>query len=588
MNISSKSLGRAFAGLWMVYIIACVLYRLLFYRNSTLDNLQFIGIFMVVLSGILVLITKRRIYEYRVNFLDVGMLFAFVFLLFRGLLTLPILSILTWASLLLFYFVIRCIGRAVDGWLFIVLTMLTLVILLSLGYAQYGKLFPSGSPYFEVTGPYSNPALYSGYLSLLFCFLFVAIDTKLFVVKSWVYWLVCILFSLLFIQLDSRASGVALAVGILYYLFFYKLKWWSIARFYKVAGVLGIMCLLVSIASVKYHERPDSVQGRFLIWKVAFTMVKEKPFLGWGVDGMRRHYMNAQADYLKARGSDKEKTLAGNNYLTYNEPLRIAVEYGLVGAAVYFLLVYLVIFKFTPRNEFEIAFKGVLLTYITLGCFSYPTFNYPALFWLALVTALFGNQRSGNWTLKLIPIIPIRYVRLGGGILVVAGLLVTCWQWNVYNRFSKILSVPINNKVGRKVDLIALGQLKLGLSAEEKFWAVYAHQLYLDGQYINCFQALKKWEDCHPVNELFILWGDCLRELKAYDEAVEKYKYAHDLVPSRQRARVHLALLYKKIGARANGDRIARGVLNEQVKVYGFETYELHQELKEAFNIKPN
>ena len=62
--------------------------------------------------------------------------------------------------------------------------------------------------------------------------------------------------------------------------------------------------------------------------------------------------------------------------------------------------------------------------------------------------------------------------------------------------------------------------------------------------------------------------------------------YAHYMVPSRQRARVRIALLDLKTGNYTDGLRIAKSVLSEHLDVYGFETYELHKELKEKFNLK--
>ncbi len=55
------------------------------------------------------------------------------------------------------------------------------------------------------------------------------------------------------------------------------------------------------------------------------------------------------------------------------------------------------------------------------------------------------------------------------------------------------------------------------------------------------------------------------------------------MVPSSQQARGRLVLLYKEMGKYEEAYRLACELLTEQVKDYGFETFELHQKLKKEF-----
>lgn len=55
------------------------------------------------------------------------------------------------------------------------------------------------------------------------------------------------------------------------------------------------------------------------------------------------------------------------------------------------------------------------------------------------------------------------------------------------------------------------------------------------------------------------------------------------MVPSRQKARYKLALMYYQQKRISEANRLANEVLTEKVKVYGFETYEMHRELRRIF-----
>ena len=66
-------------------------------------------------------------------------------------------------------------------------------------------------------------------------------------------------------------------------------------------------------------------------------------------------------------------------------------------------------------------------------------------------------------------------------------------------------------------------------------------------------------------------------------EAETAYWAAHFMVPSRQKARYKLALMYYQQKRISEANRLANEVLTEKVKVYGFETYEMHRELRRIF-----
>lgn len=86
-----------------------------------------------------------------------------------------------------------------------------------------------------------------------------------------------------------------------------------------------------------------------------------------------------------------------------------------------------------------------------------------------------------------------------------------------------------------------------------------------------------------PTPGLLMIKGDCLKKKNQWKEAENAYKLAADMMPSLQAPRGKLAFLYNETGRRKEALAIAHEILTEDVKVYGFDTFRLHRELKRIF-----
>lgn len=90
-------------------------------------------------------------------------------------------------------------------------------------------------------------------------------------------------------------------------------------------------------------------------------------------------------------------------------------------------------------------------------------------------------------------------------------------------------------------------------------------------------------EEKFPSPDLLLMKGDYLKEKGLWREAETAYKLAAYMVPTLQIPRGKLAFLYNEIGRKKEAVEIAREILTEHVKVYGFDTFKLHRELKKIF-----
>ncbi|WP_257670208.1 O-antigen ligase family protein [Parapedobacter tibetensis] len=458
-----------------------------------------------------------------------------------------------------------------------------LSILSGHGYLQYGGAVSSNNLYFTITGPYSNPAIMAGLMALLLSFLCGMLLFKVVKGRCRHVFLFAIVFALpVFILLDARAAWLAYLVGTGYLVYRRYLTPYKCRGMHLMLMLVGMFCVIGAGAWGLYQKRTASADGRLLVWKIAWGMVQEKPLFGHGAQGFASQYMHHQARYFEQERPMDERLLAGNNVLAYNEPLRIAVEYGLIGLSGYLATVSFLLWGFRPQVPMGYVLKGVLLAFLAYGLFSYPQQQYAMLAWMTVIWSAACGLPGQKALTTAMPIIAVPVQRLALGLLLLAGLSAIL---HLHRRYA-MLHVLLKGRVKDTAEVKDfLGRNMAYLAGDQLYLSWYGRELYQTGQYADCIALLKRWVPKMPHSDHYILWGDCLRETGDLEGAESRYRYATRMVPSRQAARGRLAMLYKVQGRDAEGMALARQVLEEPVKVYGFDTYELHRSLRESFDI---
>ncbi|MDP3784893.1 MAG: O-antigen ligase family protein [bacterium] len=197
-----------------------------------------------------------------------------------------------------------------------------LFVLAGLGenfYALFQKLGYLASPQggFRVDGTVGNPTYLAAYLTFVsFVSLFLWQNSRQFLLK--LFYAAIALFSLLMIYFTATRGAVLglLGAGVLAslsYLIFEKVGARPEAIFYKKLAALFLL-LLILVPSVLWYSRSSdfvaknpvlarlsstsfterTILSRFLIWRLAFEGVKERPLLGWGPENFNavfaKHY----------------------------------------------------------------------------------------------------------------------------------------------------------------------------------------------------------------------------------------------------------------------------------------------------------
>ncbi|MCD8262182.1 MAG: O-antigen ligase family protein [Bacteroides sp.] len=461
------------------------------------------------------------------------------------------------------------------------LFLLTGCLSLSLyGYLQLGGWVTSGNPYFLITGPYKNPSVFAGIMVMLWVVPAAKVITglryrrynRLFMGSL----VILDISAPLVVLSGSRASWLALLVAFLYLVStVYKPRirygwrtclWVLLLGGVTLGGLYGL-----------YTIKKDSADGRLLIWKVSLEMIREKPLTGFGPGGFTAHYMHYQARYLQEKGSDRDQWVAGSNHLAYNEPVRIWVEYGVVGVLIYIALVVGVLF-IPGRRLRNYTLKGVVVAYLVWGLFNFPAQVVLMQGMLVITLALLSRGVKPICLIK-------RKISLAGSIGLI--FLIACMALQQYCLSLSYTAYQESVKSGRSYEeeelMDQLAALEPALRYEPGYWVFYCSTLNRLQKDALLLEKTVYWEESFSAPVVWLMRGDVYLRGEQYKEAERCYGIAHFMSPVRQAARGRLVWLYRAMGEEKRARQLAAAILSEKVKVYGFDTYILHQKLRQAF-----
>lgn len=458
--------------------------------------------------------------------------------------------------------------------------LITIVILSVTGYLQLFDILPSYHPVFTLTGPYANPNIYAGVLSLLLSIpltvlLSYPIQNKLSARLRAVTASICFIAFPLIVLSNCRASWIAIlaVVGyMIYHRYTFTIRW----------RIITITLIILSIYGF-YQLKPDSANGRILIWKVTARMIQDKPLTGFTPSGLIANYMHYQADYLKETSNIQEKWLADNNHSIYNEPLRWTATYGIAGLLVYLCIVYLILL-YRPRDICSLAAKMMCISSLAWGLFSYPEQTYPIQLLTIIALAKMSNKQS-----KILLQIPSALSKCSRVFILFTiiwmgakGVIMYQNHKELFNLSQNAIKLPVQQLLAR------LSRLETTMKKETVFWPYYCYTLDRLRQDSLLLSKIGNWERLYPSTHTYILKGDVLFRTGKLQEAENAYRIASNMVPSHQKARYKLVLLYHRQGRIYEAKQIAQEILSEKIKNYSFETYEIHRELQKILEIQIN
>jgi O-antigen ligase len=519
-------------------------------------------------------------------------------------------------GLIFLYFIIRFNSKK-D-----ILALFTAISLSGLFLAVYGligliALYPPSNSYI-ITGGFQNSGPYAGYLSIAgsvsFGMYLFSTQLKEQLIYSWhtgsnqklhscLTWLLNVfplaaLASILIMLAGthSRAAWTALLAGFAL-LILYKEKNRLSNLFQKEhvqstplkALIITLLSLLSALGFYKlYLLKPDSADGRLLIWKVSSNMIKESPFFGVGLDQFKAKYMNAQAAYFDKVKDTAEMRIADNTYYAFNEILQLVVENGLIALLLFIITAALCI---TSKVEKENRYLKVICLSVALGVFCFGMFSYPMQILpikmvLTLIIALLANLDKDKIT--LLPLsqfsIQTRWLISLKTFSFCIGVILINW---IFYETSRLRTGFKNWQYG--LTAYDLGEYQKSIYYLKKSYPIlnqdgdflmnYGKALALNGDNYEAkikLQRAKLYLN-HAILETTL--GDVHKSLKEYGASERAYKRAASMVPNRFYPEYLMVKLYQEINEKDRAYKKAKDIVQKDVKISSAAVKEILQEM---------
>ena len=436
--------------------------------------------------------------------------------------------------------------------------LLTIVAFLCFCQAIYGiaqalGLCSSRFSY-QVVGSFDNPA------GLVAC-LCVGIPCCIYLFRvserKWMKWataLMAMLISVAIVLSESRTGVLAgIFVPVACWLFTAVKKQW-----YRVAIIgLGIMLL-----PLMYIVKKDSADGRLLMWRCSWEMIKESPLYGHGIGSIEVHYMDYQAEWLSKHPDSSLSSLADNVKSVFNEYLAIGIRFGVIGWLVLIGWSWLMVhcYRKSPSEEGRCALMS-LATIGVLACFSYPL-TYPFT-WIVLVLDCYVLFHRA-YPLSLLKDRKnrriIAFMLIAGSGLLLYGVAKRTYAEKKWGQAANV------SKRGKEF-LSDYRSLLSELGNEPYFLYNYAVELYMEGHHEKALLIAKRCRKFWADYDLELLQGELLVELERHEEAEHHFLHASRMCPVRFVPLHQLYQLYKNTGCEQKARQMGETILNKPVKV---------------------
>ena len=271
------------------------------------------------------------------------------------------------------------------------------LLLSAYGLLQYYGCVPSRHYAFPITGTYENPAGFAAVQAALFPFaLALCMDKERNSLIRWLAGLTAVACALTITLSGSRAGLLAICAAAAV-VFAFKTKVLSILKTHKWLWIVLTFVAVIS-SILLYRVKAGSANGRLFIWSICWDMIKERPLFGYGIGGIEKHYMDAQATYFSIHPDSQYVMLADNVTHPFNEYIKLTVNYGLVGLTIALYLLALTIKRLlNSRENVKVIGLAVTASVFVMCQFSYP-FHYAAVWFISAIAIIpaFFSESEGN------------------------------------------------------------------------------------------------------------------------------------------------------------------------------------------------
>lgn len=459
---------------------------------------------------------------------------------------------LLWGSVVIIYMIIRCIGIRGKYMLFACIALSGFIQSLW-GWGQYMGWVESNHIHFSVTGSFLNPGPFSGYVGA--CFLLLCgFITKSCQKRNRLFnlFLLPVALSMLGILVVafSRAAWLASLIALC----------WLIIRVHKrrTSFLLYSVLFLFACSIGLYHLKRESADARLFIWKVGSDLFCQSPIVGQGSGSFASGYMYLQAEYFEGHPESSYALKAADNTHAFNEYLRIACEYGMIGL-VLFVLPFIVSIRQDHTQEASCFLNPTLLYLGVFSLFSYSLQVTPLVLLLTCIVAAYSSKPLfvySRWILYLLILI-----------LLCIGVYVAHHNWRKSTQIERLLH-QYEHSASPAIAEELFGYY-LQSKNDREYVAACAMLFYKNGLYTKAEVVLKQASTLFPSSRILYDLGNCYYALHQYEEAEQALLTSSHMVPSHILPQYYLFRYYAETGQQSKAIECGRQILYRSFKQEG-------------------
>jgi O-antigen ligase len=445
------------------------------------------------------------------------------------------------------------------------------------GFLQFFNLLSSNNPNFQITGSFENPAGFASVLAIGFPIGLFLIPKAKKVESYLVFTSLATLGFAVFLS-GSRVGILSIFISSVVFFFFQKNSWSRLKqfKFYKLFSVLAVM-LVIIVVFYFYHQKKDSADGRFLIWKVTSEMIIDKPLFGHGYGSFQLKYMNYQADYFKKNPNSDFAILADDVKQPFNEFIKVAVEFGIVGLFISLLLIVFLFWKIiNSKNEDRHLVISGLIAFLVLACFSYPLY-YIAV-WILLA----------NYLSTLLPTTTIEIKNSKTSALLRSTIIIACFffifQIIIQIRSEiKWKSIAMKSLAGNTEEMLPEYEKLYSKTLKQNpfFLYNYGAELNFVGRYNKSIKILSECQTYFNDYDTQMLLADNYYHIGKTAKSLQTYQIASNMIPCRFLPLYQIFQIYKDSGKKNIARKYAKEIVNKKVKIPSLVVNSIKEEASE-------
>lgn len=456
------------------------------------------------------------------------------------------------------------------------------------------------SGFFKVVGTLYNPNQYAAFISPavpIGIALYIS-EKKLFAKRLTLAMVLSIIFILPVTFMRSAWLGVMIGAGV-FALLKYRNKltnYFYGKKFRILTALVSLIVLLCGIVFLLYKLRPASADARILVWQVTKQMIADKPILGFGFGNYGVHYMGYQAKFFQLPQNVKNYAMvAGNMKIADNDFVQIAAELGIVGIAVFFMLLFLIYTKSYERlrhdglsqtsENYLIGTVSSMTIFLVISFFSFPLHIAPTaltfFYLLAIISAIAGSGKN----IEKQELNPSRWNKWVGRFISVAMVAIMVFvSWDIPQRVSSYkvwdnaFTLSLNSDYSDAISMYKSVYSKLNDNG--KFHFMLGGTYVTAGMYKEGISELERSKRNYNDPEIYIALGTAYERLGDSTNAMANYREASYMMPPWIYPHYLMAKLYWKSQDLMLANREAQTVIDMPIKIESPAVHQMKDEMR--------